>query len=135
MSHLDPALPTRPAELRKFGLLVGVGGLLLATLSFLRHKSGALVGTFGAVGALLVVGGLLAPKTLGPVYRGWMRFALLLSKVTTPVFMGVIYFALLTSIGLLMRLFGKRPLGGTGGTSAWVVRPEGARRSALERQF
>ena len=135
MSHLDPSLGTKPGELRKFGLLVGGAFLVLATISFWRHKSGTVYGTLVTVGGLLLVGGLFAPKALGPVYAGWMRFALLLSKITTPIFMGVIYFLLVTPLGFLMRLFGKNPLGSSGPASAWFNRPEGARASTLERQF
>ena len=50
------------------------------------------------------------PGKLGPVYRGWMRMALAISKVTTPIFMGIVYFVVLTPTGLLMKLFGRRPM-------------------------
>jgi hypothetical protein len=88
------------------------------------------------LGTLLVAAGLLAPARLGPVYRGWMRLAHAMSRVTTPVFLGVVYFGVFTPLGLVMRLLGRRALGGAKGSgSYWVERPPGARRSDLRRQF
>jgi len=58
---------------------------------------------------LLVLGGLAlaAPLALKPVYKGWMRFGLLMSKITTPLIMGVVFYVLITPMGLVMRLSGK----------------------------
>jgi hypothetical protein len=135
MSHLDPARKASTSELRKFGLLVGGAFLALAAVLFWRQKPAVVVGTLGTVGALLFVLGGVAPKALGPIYVGWMRFAVLLSRITTPIFMGVIYFVLLTPIGLLMRAFGRHPLRHARPGTAWVDRAPGARASSLERQF
>ena len=41
---------------------------------------------------------------LRPVYRGWMRFGLLLSRVTTPLILGIVFFLVITPIGLVRRL-------------------------------
>ena len=58
---------------------------------------------------LLVLGGLAlaAPLALKPVYKGWMRFGLLMSKITTPLIMGVVFYVVITPMGLIMRLAGK----------------------------
>ena len=136
MSHLDPARPTSRAELRKFGLLVGGAFLALAAISFLRHKSPTTYTVLGSAGTALFVLGAVVPGALGPVYAGWMRFALLLSKITTPIFMGVIYFIVIAPMGWLMRVFGKRPLAAPSSTeSAWTTRPPESRASSLDRQF
>lgn len=137
MSHLDPVRNMSARELRKFGLLVGGVFLGLGAFTYWRHKPVPTFGTLLAVGGVLFVFGVVAPRVLGPVYTGWMKLALLLSKITTPIFMGVIYFLLLTPIGLVMRLFGKQPLRSStkAGASHWVTRPAGARASSLARQF
>jgi hypothetical protein len=84
----------------------------------------------------LILGGLVAPTRLGPVYRGWMAFAVAISKVTTPVLMGAIYFLVLTPTGLLARLFGHRPLSRPRGAATyWQSRPAGARRGEMDHQF
>ena len=99
-----------PAEGRKFGLLVGGAFLLLAALLWRRaHVTAAMVAA--ELGAALLVGGLAAPAQLGRCTgRGW-RWPRSISKVTTPIFMSIIFFVVLTPAGLLVRLFGHRPLG------------------------
>ena len=54
--------------------------------------------------AVLAVWAVLAPRTLGPIYRAWMVFGLLLSKVTTPIIMGILFFLVVLPAGLLVRL-------------------------------
>jgi hypothetical protein len=123
------------SEGRKFGLTVGVAFLVLAGLLTWRGKPvGAAVA--GSLGALLVVGGLIVPTRLGPVQRGWMRLAEMISSVTTPVFMAIVYFVVVTPIGWMARLAGHRPLvrQPTDG-SYWVTRAPGDRQSTLSRQF
>ena len=84
----------------------------------------------------LIAGGLAAPARLGPVYRGWMALALVISKVTTPLFMGAIFFGVLTPAGLLARLLGHRPLSRPRGTASyWQSRAAGARRGDMDHQF
>lgn len=91
---------------RKFGVTVGLAFGVLATISWWRgHHYPVYV--LATLSGLLLLGGLLIPSRLGPVERGWMELALLISKVTTPVFMGVVYFLVLLPVGLVMRAFGR----------------------------
>ena len=93
------------AEGRKFGLLVGGAFLAIAVVFWWRgHELPMWI--VAGVGGLLVLGGLLVPGRLGPVYNAWMGLALLISKVTTPIFMGIVYFLVLGPLGLARRLFG-----------------------------
>jgi hypothetical protein len=134
--ELETGVPARltPAEGRKFGLLVGGAFLLLAALLWRRsHETGATVA--GVLGAALVLGGLVVPAQLGPVYRGWMALARVISKVTTPIFMSIIFFLVLTPAGFLVRLFGHRPLAPARAGTYWHSRPEGERRGAMDHQF
>jgi len=59
---------------------------------------------------VLVVWGLAAPSSLRPVYRGWMKFGLLMSKVTTPLIMGIVFFLVVTPMGFIRRIAGKDSL-------------------------
>ena len=123
------------AEGRKFGLLVGGAFLVIAFLLWRRtHVTAAAVAlVFG--GGLLATG-LAAPSRLGPVYDAWMALARAISKVTTPVFMAVIFFLVLTPAGLLVRLFGHRPLSrARTAATHWQSRPAGARQGAMDHQF
>ena len=123
-----------PQEGRKFGVTVGLAFLALATFIWWKESESILWRIFGGVGIGLFVSGLVIPGLLGPIYKGWMKFALLLSKVTTPIFMGIIYFGLFLVTGALRRKFGGNQMVRTdqGGTF-WIVRDK--TRADLERQF
>ncbi len=130
-------IPARlnPAEGRKFGFTVGAAFGVLGAIAWWRGHRG-LAQVILALAGSLGVAGLLVPTALGPVQRGWMGLAHLISKVTTPIFMGIVYFGVLSPISLLMGLFGKRPLRPRHGTTSyWRARPEGTRRGDLTRQF
>jgi hypothetical protein len=134
---LATGVPARltPAEGRKFGLLVGGAFLLIGALLWRRGRLTEAWVALGLGGAL-VLAGAAVPGRLGPVYRAWMALAKAISKVTTPVFMSVIFFLVLTPAGLLVRLFGHRPLSRPeGAPSYWQGRPAGARRGAMDHQF
>lgn len=134
---METGIPARltPTEGRKFAFPVGTAFLVLAGIVWWRQHMW-FVYIFTSLGGLLLVAGLLVPGTLGPVYRGWMKFALLLSKVTTPVFMGIVFFLVIAPIGWSMRLFGRNPVRreATDG-SFWLQRDPDQRRSDLSRQF
>ena len=51
--------------------------------------------------------GLVAPMSLRPVYRLWMRFGLVISRITTPVIMTAVFFTIITPVALLWKLIGK----------------------------
>ncbi|MGH7541269.1 MAG: SxtJ family membrane protein [Gemmatimonadota bacterium] len=132
MARDDRARLTR-AELRKFGLTVGVAFGALAGLIWWRGR-GTAAAVLGTLGGLLVLGGLAAPAALAPVERGWMGLARAISRVTTPLIMGLIYFVVITPIGLLRRSVGKHPLRHPESEgSFWAGRDEAT--GGLERQF
>lgn len=122
-----------PQEGRKFGVSVGLAFLALAALLLWRDKETA-ARILGAIGGALFLAGLLIPGMLGPVYRGWMGFALALSKITTPLFMGIIYFGLFLVTGLLRRGFGHNAMV-TKETNGSFWSPREHTRGNLERQF
>ena len=123
------------AEGRRFGLTVGGAFLAFAGIAYWRGHPTA-TNVLGILGALLSVAGLVIPTYLGPVERGWMRLAHLISKVTTPIVMGVMYLVVITPVGLLRRMFGGNPMvHQPEDHSYWHSRPEGQRAGNLERQF
>lgn len=98
------------AGLRHFGLTTG---MILAALFglVLPWLLGASFPVWPwVIAAVLTIWALVAPKTLRPVYRGWMRGALLAGRVTTPLILSLLFFLLFTPIGLIMRLAGREPL-------------------------
>jgi hypothetical protein len=139
MSHtghtgLTDRAPKTSTELRSFGLTVGAAFLVLAGILWWRQRIVA-AQVIGALGAVLVVLGVLAPVALRPVERAWMGLALMLSKVTTPVFMSIVYFVVLAPVGLLRRTIGKHPLRHAEKDASFWSDREGNGRSDLERQF
>ena len=136
---MERGIPARltPKEGRNFGLTVGIAFLVLGGILWLWRGHTTVPTVFAALGAPLVLAGLLIPGKLGPVYRAWMGFALLLSKVTTPIFMGITFFLVIGPVALVMRLLGRNPMTRKEeGGSFWVPRPDGpGRRSNLTRQF
>lgn len=124
-----------PREGRRFGLTVGTAFGILAGISLWRgHEIVPLV--LGGLGGALLIGGLVIPGRLGPVHDLWMALAVAISKVTTPIFMGLVFYLVLTPTGLIMRLFGHRPLRARsidGGF--WVKKDPAEAHSDLTRQF
>jgi hypothetical protein len=131
------SLPARltPREGQKFGVTVGLAFGLFAAISYWRgHDTAPAV--MAALGGALLLAGLAIPGRLGPVYRAWMRLALLLSKVSTPIFMGLIYFVALTPTSIVMRLLGHKPLDRKRvNDSYWVTRDPAREPGSMSRQF
>ncbi|MDF1585687.1 SxtJ family membrane protein [Marinimicrococcus flavescens] len=128
-----------PSE-RSFGLTVG--GILLA-LGLLRELLGSGFDLMAlpllAIGGLLALAGLVAPRLLAPLNRAWTRLGLVLFKVVNPVVMLLIYATTVVPIGLLMRLAGKDPLRlrkEPAAASYWIDRdPPGPAPETMINQF
>jgi hypothetical protein len=95
---------------RSFG--VSVGGFLLL-LSVVLWWRGRLVNAeiIAAIGAVLVVLGLTAPRLLKYPSAVWWKFAMVLGYVNARVILSIAFFAVLTPLALIWRLIGKDPLG------------------------
>ena len=81
--------------------------------------------------------GLLAPDTLRPIYKGWMKLALLLGKVTTPIFLSIVFFVVFFPTALIMRLLGKDPMHRKfdNTLSSYRVAPHKSDKNNLEKPF
>jgi hypothetical protein len=132
LAQRSPARLT-PHEGRKFALTLAVAFGVLALVAWWRQSPRALL-VFGVLAEAFVLGGLLVPGKLGPVYRLWMGFAHALSRITTPVFMAVVYFLVITPIAVIRRTLGGNPLRTHRGPTGWVDRQQ-APRGDLTRQF
>jgi hypothetical protein len=134
---LAERIPTRltAAQGRKFGLTVGIAFLVLAGIALWRDGQ-TVAKVLASLGGALVLAGLLIPTMLGPVERGWMKLAHLISKVTQPIILGLLYLLVFTPVALIMKIVGKQPLKhGNKSTGFWIERAPDARRSNLLRQF
>lgn len=99
------------AGLRAFGL--STGGILIVLFGLLLPW---LLG-FAAwprwpwlLGGALIAWAMLAPGSLRPVYRLWMRFGLLMGAIMNPLVLGLVFVLVILPIGAIMRIVGKDPL-------------------------
>jgi predicted membrane metal-binding protein len=106
--HAIPELDRK--GLREFGLVTGAIVAVLFGLFFpwLLDRSWPLWPwiVFGVLGAW----GLVAPMSLRPVYRLWIRFGLLMSRITTPLIMGLVFYLAVTPMALGLKILGKDPM-------------------------
>lgn len=135
---METRVPARltAAEGRKFAFTVGAAFLVLAGLALWRGKP-TTASILGALSGILLVAGLVVPARLGPVQRGWMGLAHLLSKVTTPIVLGILYFGVIAPAGFVLRLFGRKSLTQRkDAPTFWVTRERAARApDQMEHQF
>jgi len=89
-THNIPELDKK--GLREFGLITGGIVAILFGLFFPWLLNVSYPVWPWVIFAILVTWALIAPVTLKPVYKGWMRFGLLLSRITTPIIMGCVFF-------------------------------------------
>ena len=131
-------LSTSPRDLRKFAWLVGGVFAALGAWCLFRHKPAG--PWFAVPGALLVLLGLAAPKTLKPVYLGWMAMAFLLGIIVSTGLLTLFYYLVITPIGLAAQLMGKDFLSRKLDRAArtyWLPRDRSVSRKPAdyERQF
>ena len=133
MAAPDPARLT-PSAGRRFAWSVGGALLIIAGVAWWRGSVWS-PRALGALGAVLLAAGAVAPSRLGGVYRMWMAVGNALSNVTTPIVLSVVYFCVVTPTGLLIRLSGRGVLRHRlRNGSYWSPVPSGG-RSRLENQF
>ena len=93
-------------------------GPLLSLTSFVTYSAGPRPGRGGGaipcwpagVALALVVWSTVAPASLDPLYRAWMRFGLLLSRVTTPLILTLVFLLTIVPTALVMRALRRDPL-------------------------
>ena len=111
---------------REFGLIVGGVLILLSAWWLYRGKFASATQIFFPVGSLLVLLGLIWPRSLVFPNRGWMALASVLSFISTRVILAIVFFLVLTPIGLIKRAMGWDPLQRRAqkGESYWHPYPE-----------
>ncbi len=97
------SLPTKPKEIRKFGLVGLVFFGLLAAAAVWRHRPTAL-GVFGGL-VFLMLAFIGAPGLMSPVYRAWMKVAEAIGKVMNALILSLAFFIVISPFALLKRWF------------------------------
>ena len=99
--------PEKPE--RSFGVSVGSVLCVIAVLLAWRGRQ-TRAEWIGALGAVLLVLGLVRPSLLKWPSAAWWRFALALGYVNARVLLTVLFALVLTPLALLWRVTGKDPL-------------------------
>jgi len=95
-------------ELRKFAITIFAAlGIIGGILLWQEKDIGYILWT---VGILILLPGLFWAKILGPIYKVWMSFALLLGFVMNHFILALMYYLVFTPIGLIRRMISKDPL-------------------------
>ncbi len=92
-------------ELRKFGLTVGIGLIILSGLIYLaHHRFNALL--LWQIPAAAILAALLVPQLLLPFQKIWMGISIILGFVMTRIILGILFYLILTPIGQISKLAG-----------------------------
>ena len=94
---------------RSFGLSVGGVLLLIAGFAVWRQRMTVAEWT-GAIGAVLVVCGAVAPKLLFYPSKAWWRFAMALGWVNARIILTIAFAIVLTPMSLIWRAIGRDPM-------------------------
>jgi hypothetical protein len=88
-----------------FAVLFAVAGVFRLVKGTSPHAGVALI----ALGVAFLVYSLVHPAGALSLRRQWMRFAGALGRVNSVIVLGVLYVLVVTPLGLLLRLFSRRP--------------------------
>jgi hypothetical protein len=111
MSILSDAIPELDRKgMREFGLTTGVIVAGLFGLFFPWILDRSIPSWPWIVCGVLIFLALVAPTSLRPIYRGWMRFGLVMARVTTPLILGLAFFLVITPTAAVWRLLGTDPM-------------------------
>lgn len=128
-----------PSE-RSFGLTVG--GIFFAIGLFKWWRVSpptTFTMIFLGVGLTLVVLGLVAPRTLAPLNRAWMKLGLLMAMVVNPIIMFLMFALIFVPTAIIMRIGGRDALRlkrDAKADSYWIDRkPPGPAPETMINQF
>ena len=93
-------------DLRNFGLLVGAIFVVIGFWPVVFRGESLRLWAVG-LGGVLAIFGAVAPATLAPVHKGWMRVGHVLGWINTRILLGIVFYGLVTPIGVMFRLMGK----------------------------
>ena len=98
------------AGLRKFGFVTGLIVIILfgVFLPFLLDHGWPIWPWYIAVPLWLLAA--IYPPALNPVYRGWMRFGLVLGWINTRIILSFIFYVMFTPVSLILKILRKDPM-------------------------
>jgi hypothetical protein len=124
-------------ELRKFSFtLFCVLGFLGGLVLWRKGETGLL---FWGIGFVILLIGLIRPRLLGAIQKGWMKLAFLMGFFMTHLILALMYYLVFTPVALVMKTLGKDPLRlkpDHSVKSYWIRRPRAEfTRERYEKMF
>ena len=113
----------QPGSNRAFGLVIATACCIVAVFGFWAGTAHWAFWLGAAVA--LAVAAWKWPGLLAPLNQLWFRLGLALHRVVNPLVMGLLFFVVITPVGLLLRLWNRRPLAlgfEREGASYWLIR-------------
>jgi hypothetical protein len=96
-------------QLRQYGLMMA--GVLSIFVTVFFYKAWNTAGMALAIWVLFFLTlGLLAPARLAPVYRGWMKFGMVIGNFNFKLILGILYFIMFTPMRVFASFFRDDPL-------------------------
>ena len=126
---------TSAKQLRSFGLMVGGVFAVIGLWPLLFGRNLRLLAVIPAAALLFL--GIIAPRSLCPVYRLWMKLGHVLGTINTKIILTVTFYGLFMPMGFIMRRMGKDPMRRGYDSNATTYRVPSSQRpgSHMLRQF
>jgi len=130
-------IKSEKSDLRKFGITIGIVLCLLSGLLWWKGRDTYLI--FSVIAAAFLLTGIVVPAILKPLQKVWMTIAVVMGWFMTRVILSVLFYVVFTSIGIMLRLLGKKFLDinfKEKKESYWIKRESGLfDKSRYEKQF
>jgi ribose/xylose/arabinose/galactoside ABC-type transport system permease subunit len=120
-------------EIHKFAVTMFISTVIFGAL--LLWRKGQVGFIFWEIGVVILITGFVLPSLLSPIYRAWMKLALLLGVVSSHIVLAIMYYFVFTPIGLFIRAIGRDPLQkriNINAKSYWIKRE---RKSIVKDQY
>ena len=132
--HLAP----NDRMLRQFAILWIVFFATMAVIQEMHHQRHILAVVLGIAAVIIGPLGLLWPRTIRPIFVGWMLLASPIGWIISHAILAVLFYLMFSPIALLFRVIGrdalalKRP---HGSESYWILKPQPKDKLQYLRQF
>ena len=91
-----------PSELRKFGLQMGLITAFLGLFLFWKKMDGVYIVLITTV--FFTAAAITTPRSLGPVYKGWMTLGAVLGFIMTRLILTIVFYLMVTPLGLAAKI-------------------------------
>ncbi len=96
--------------LRRFALLFALIIVVIFGGLFPFLRGSGFVPAPWVIGIFFAVWALIAPRTVRPFYRLWMRFGFFMSAIMNRLILGIVFYLIILPFGIILRIRGLDPL-------------------------